>query len=48
MNFIKALEDHHYGYIQLQIVADNLNTHQSESLVRHVTERSGFEGNHWH
>ena len=44
VNFIKALEDHHYGYTQLQIVADNLNTHQSESLVRHVAERSGFEG----
>ena len=42
--FIKALEQHHYGYTQLQIVADNLNTHQSESLVRHVAERSGFEG----
>jgi putative transposase len=44
VDFIKALEDHHYGYTQLQIVADNLNTHQSESLVRHVAERSGFEG----
>lgn len=44
VNFIKALEDHHYGYTQLQIVADNLNTHQSESLVRHVAEQSGFEG----
>lgn len=44
VNFIKALEDHHYGYTQLQIVADNLNTHQSESLVRYVAERSGFEG----
>ena len=44
VDFIKALEEHHYGYTQLQIVADNLNTHQSESLVRHVAERSGFEG----
>ena len=44
VDFIKALEEHHYGYTQLQIVADNLNTHQSERLVRHVAERSGFEG----
>lgn len=43
--FIKALESHHYGYKQLIIVADNLNTHQSESLVRYVAQRSGFEGN---
>jgi len=44
VDFIKALENHHYGYTQLQIIADNLNTHQSESLVRHVAERSEFEG----
>jgi len=43
--FIEALESHHYGYRQLIIVADNLNTHQSESLVKHVARRSGFEGN---
>jgi len=43
--FIKALETHHYDCKQLYIVADNLNTHQSESLVRYVAERSGFEGN---
>ena len=42
--FIKALEAHHYGYKQLNIIADNLNTHQSESLVRYVAQRSGFEG----
>ena len=42
--FIKALEEHHYGYKQLRIIADNLNTHQSETLVRHVARRSGFEG----
>ncbi len=44
VNFIKALENHHYGYTQLQIVADNLNTHQSESLVYHIAKRSGFDG----
>jgi putative transposase len=44
VEFIKSLENHHYGYRKLIIVADNLNTHQSESLVRHVAERSGFDG----
>jgi len=44
VDFIKALEVHHYGFKQLRIIADNLNTHQSESLVKYVAERSGFEG----
>ena len=44
INFIQSLEAHHYGYKQLFIIADNLNIHQSESLVRYVAERSGFEG----
>jgi len=44
VDFIKALDTHHYGYKQLRIIADNLNTHQSESLVRYVAQRSGFEG----
>ena len=44
IDFLKALEDHHYGYRQLIIVADNLNIHQSESLVRYVAKKSGFEG----
>ena len=44
VDFIKALENHHYGYTQLQIIADNLNIHQSESLVCHVAKRSGFDG----
>lgn len=42
--FIQALEAHHRGCKQLRIIADNLNIHQSESLVRYVAERSGFEG----
>ena len=42
--FIKALESHHYGYKQLIIVADNLDTHQSEGLVKYIAERNGFEG----
>ena len=44
LEFIKALEAHHSGYKQLRIVADNLNTHQSESLVKYVAARSGFSG----
>ena len=44
VDFIKALESHYYGFKQLVIVADNLNIHQSESLIRYVASRSGFEG----
>ena len=44
VSFIKALENEHYSCRQLIIVADNLNIHQSESLVRYVAKRSGFEG----
>ena len=44
VSFIKALENENYSCRQLIIVADNLNIHQSESLVRYVAKRSGFEG----
>ncbi len=44
VNFIKALEKHYLGCKQLRIIADNLNTHQSESLVKYVAECSGFDG----
>lgn len=44
VSFIQSLEAHHYGYKQMFIVADNLNIHKSENLVRYVAELSGFEG----
>lgn len=44
VEFIQLLEKHHEGYIQLRIIADNLNTHQSASLVEYVAEVSGYDG----
>jgi len=44
LGFIKRLENHHLGYKQLRIVADNLNTHQSASLVEYVAKVSGYDG----
>ena len=44
VSFIQALENEYYNSRQLFIVTDNLNIHQSESLVRYVAQRSGFEG----
>jgi len=38
--FIQALEADNPGYKQLRIVADNLNTHQSASLVEYVASLS--------
>ena len=43
VEFIQLLEKHHDGYNQLRIVADNLNTHQSASLVEYVAKISGCE-----
>ena len=44
LEFIQLLEKHHAGYKQLHFVADNLNTHQSASLVEYVAQVSGYEG----
>ena len=42
VEFIKALLEANPNKKRYHIVADNLNTHQSESLVRLVAELSGF------
>ena len=42
VSFIKALIEAHPGHRRFHLVVDNLNTHQSESLVRLVAELSGF------
>jgi len=44
LGVITRLENHHSAYKQLRIVADNLNTHQSASLVEYVAEVSGYDG----
>jgi transposase len=44
LDFIQLLENHHSGYKQLRIVADNLNTHQSASLVEYVAKVSDYDG----
>lgn len=43
VSFIQALLDARPGFRKYHIVADNLNTHISESLVRLVAELSGFQ-----
>lgn len=44
VDFIMALEEHHYGYTQLQIVADNLNTrnYRSTTRIAHFSSKSTF------
>jgi len=44
VSFIQALLEARPAYRKYHIVADNLNTHISESLVRLVAELSGFQG----
>jgi len=42
VEFVKAMLKAHPNKTRYHLVADNLNTHQSESLVRFVADRSGF------
>lgn len=44
LTFIKATVAKFAKEDQIVILADQLNTHQSESLVRWVAEQTGFEG----
>jgi len=44
LDFIKLLEKQHEGYNQLRIIADNLNTHQSASLVEYVAQVVNYQG----
>ena len=41
---VDALITQHAGGLKYHLVADNLNTHKSESLVRYVAQHTGFEG----
>jgi transposase len=44
VTFIKATTEHYSKEDQVIIMADQLNTHKSESLVKWVAEQIGFEG----
>lgn len=44
VEFVRMLIEAHPGHRRYHLVVDNLNTHQSESLVRLVAELSGFKG----
>lgn len=44
LEFIRILDGQFSGCAQLRIVQDNLNTHQSASLVEYVAGRIGYTG----
>ncbi len=41
---VDSLLTQHAGGVRYHMVADNLNTHKSESLVRYVAHHTGFTG----